>query len=244
MSRPDHDAVVVGSGPNGLAAAITLARAGRSVLVLEARETVGGGCRSAELTLPGYLHDVCSADPPARRRLPLLPLAPPRRPGRGAGPALRARWPIRSTTARRSRSSARWTETADGLGTDAAAYRRLMAPLVRDAEAILASVLAPPAAAAAAPDRAGAVRPERPALGHRPGAPLLRRSRAGAHRGPVGPLDAAAGGAPLGRVRAGARPARPRGGMAGRARRLPAAGRRAWRRTCGPSAARSSPATW
>jgi phytoene dehydrogenase-like protein len=60
-SRREYDAVVIGAGPNGLAAAITIAQAGRSVLVVESQDTVGGGARSAELTLPGFVHDVCSA---------------------------------------------------------------------------------------------------------------------------------------------------------------------------------------
>ena len=55
------DAVVIGSGPNGLSAAITLARAGREVVVYEAQDVIGGGAKSAELTLPGFVHDVCSA---------------------------------------------------------------------------------------------------------------------------------------------------------------------------------------
>src|SRR3954465_8242124 len=60
-NKVSYDAVVVGSGPNGLAAAIRLAQEKLSVLVLEANDTIGGGTRSAELTNPGFIHDVCSA---------------------------------------------------------------------------------------------------------------------------------------------------------------------------------------
>src|SRR5512132_4662327 len=73
-----YDAIIVGAGPNGLAAAITLARAGRAVLVLEAEPTVGGGARSAALTLPGFVHDICSAVHPLAVASPFfssLPLA-------------------------------------------------------------------------------------------------------------------------------------------------------------------------
>ncbi len=70
------DAIVVGSGPNGLAAAITLARAGCSVLVYEANATIGGGARSAELTLPGFLHDVCSAVHPLAAGSPFFKTLP------------------------------------------------------------------------------------------------------------------------------------------------------------------------
>ncbi len=66
------DAVVVGSGPNGLAAAVTIAGQGLSVIVLEAKDTIGGGTRTGELTLPGFLHDVCSAIHPLALASPFL----------------------------------------------------------------------------------------------------------------------------------------------------------------------------
>src|ERR1700712_3969043 len=56
-----YDAIIVGAGPNGLAAAIALAQAGRSVIVFEAQDVIGGGSRTKELTLPGFHHDICSA---------------------------------------------------------------------------------------------------------------------------------------------------------------------------------------
>src|SRR4051812_31887799 len=78
MSEHAWDAVVIGAGPNGLAAAIALAQAGRSVLVLEAEATLGGGARTAELTLPGFRHDICSTIQPLGVSSPFfstLPLA-------------------------------------------------------------------------------------------------------------------------------------------------------------------------
>src|SRR6266852_6628527 len=72
----EYDAIVVGSGPNGLASAITLARAGLSVLVLEANTTTGGGTRSAELTLSGFVHDVCSSVHPLAAGSPFLKTLP------------------------------------------------------------------------------------------------------------------------------------------------------------------------
>lgn len=126
----EHDAIVVGSGPNGLVAAVTLARAGWRVLVVEAQSRPGGGTRSEALTLPGVVHDVCSAIHPlalgsrALRELPLadhglewvhpeMPLVHPLDGGRAA-------------VLHRSVE-----ETAAGLGSDAAAYQRLVGPLVR-----------------------------------------------------------------------------------------------------------------
>ena len=72
VNKADYDAIVVGSGPNGLAAAITLQQAGLLVLLLEAKETIGGGMRSAELTLPHFVHDVCSAIHPLAASSPFL----------------------------------------------------------------------------------------------------------------------------------------------------------------------------
>ncbi|MEZ0284105.1 MAG: phytoene desaturase family protein [Thermoleophilia bacterium] len=138
-----HDAIVVGSGPNGLAAAITLAEAGRRVLVIEGAETVGGGCRSAELTLPGFVHDVCSAVHPLVAGSPFFRSLPLAEMGvELAHPEAPLAHPLPDGTAVMLERSV--TATAAGLGPDGAAYSDLVAPLVHDAGALIAGVLAPP----------------------------------------------------------------------------------------------------
>src|SRR5690348_12409112 len=127
------DAIVVGAGPNGLAAAIVLARAGLSVRVVEAAETVGGGARSAELTLPGFVHDVCSAIHPLGIASPLFRTLPLAEHGlEWIDPPAALAHPFDDGTAvllERRRDAA-----VSGLGEDEARWRRLFAPLARDAE--------------------------------------------------------------------------------------------------------------
>jgi phytoene dehydrogenase-like protein len=125
--RPD--AVVVGAGPNGLAAALRLAAAGLRVQVVEAAERPGGGMRTEELIRPGYHHDVCSTVQPMAAAAPFFrEFDLPSRGVRLVHPEINYAHPLdggRAAVARRSLE-----ETADGLGQDGAAYRRLFGPLV------------------------------------------------------------------------------------------------------------------
>jgi phytoene dehydrogenase-like protein len=138
----EHDAVVVGSGPNGLAAAITLAQAGCSVLVLEANATIGGGARSAELTLPGFVHDVCSAVHPLAAGSPFFKTLPLERFGlTWIQSEIPLAHPLDDGTAACLYRDV--DETAEKLGADARNYRRLMRPLVRDWEKLAPEFLQP-----------------------------------------------------------------------------------------------------
>ncbi|MBW8827451.1 MAG: NAD(P)/FAD-dependent oxidoreductase [Acidobacteria bacterium] len=139
MPSYDYDAVVVGSGPNGLAAAITLAEAGRSVIVLEGDATPGGGTRTAELTLPGFRHDVCSAIHPMGAASPLfdrLPLA-----SHGLDwvhPEVAVAHPLDDGTAVTLHRSLDETVVSVGHG-----WRRVFGPLVGGGRDLLDDVLRP-----------------------------------------------------------------------------------------------------
>lgn len=136
------DAVVVGSGPNGLAAAITMARAGCSVVVLEAADVAGGGCRSEELTLPGFVHDVCAAIHPLGVASPVFAGMPLADHGlEWVHPGAPAAHPLPDGYAAILHRSL--DATAESLGADAGAWRRLVGPLVRHWDDLTGSILAP-----------------------------------------------------------------------------------------------------
>ena len=136
------DAIVIGSGPNGLAAAIAIAQAGRSVLVVEAEPTMGGGVRSAQLTLPGFVHDVCSAVHPFARASPFFRTLPLESYGLEwiEPPAMLAHPFDDGGCAAIYRSIDR---TAGGLGVDGDAYRRLIGAVARSWPRIEDAVLGP-----------------------------------------------------------------------------------------------------
>lgn len=125
----EYDAVVVGAGPNGLAAAIVLAQAGLSVLVVEAKSTIGGGARSAELTLPGFIHDTCSAFHPLGVGGPFLSTLPLDKHGLSwIQPPVALAHPLddgRVALLERSIEA-----TGKTLGRDSGAYRCLFEPMV------------------------------------------------------------------------------------------------------------------
>lgn len=138
----NYDAVVVGAGPNGLGAALTLARAGRRVLLVEARPEVGGAVASAPLTLPGFVHDVGAAVFPMALASPLFSSLPLSRHGlRWVQPPIPLAHPLDGGRAAAIFRSVR--ATAAGLGRDGAAYARLLLPLAQGHEALLPAMLGP-----------------------------------------------------------------------------------------------------
>jgi phytoene dehydrogenase-like protein len=144
MDASGSDAIVVGGGPNGLAAAIVLARAGRSVELVEARDTVGGGTRSAELTQPGVIHDVCSAIHPLGRSSPLFRDLDLEAHGvRWIEPPIQIAHPLDDGRAGLVRRDIGATAESLADSADAEAYLRWMKPLVRDWELIVRELLGP-----------------------------------------------------------------------------------------------------
>lgn len=142
MAKHEFDAVVIGSGPNGLAAAITMQREGLSVLLIEGKETIGGGLRTAELTLPGFKHDVCSAIHPLAVGSPFFNSLPLKQYGlEYIYSPYAAVHPLDDGTAAILHSSL--AQTAAGFGVDQKAYMNLMQPLLTSWPDILPDILAP-----------------------------------------------------------------------------------------------------
>ena len=138
----DYDAIVVGSGPNGLAAAITLQHAGLSVLLIEAKKTIGGGMRSEELTLPGFVHDVCSAIHPMAATSPFFKTLPLERYGlQFINPTISLAHPFDDGSAALFYQSLHLT--AQALAEDGQSYLKLITPIVNDWPQISTDVLAP-----------------------------------------------------------------------------------------------------
>ena len=141
MSR--YDSVVVGAGPNGLAAAITLAQSGQSVLLIEANEVVGGGVRTAEITLPGFAHDLGSAIHPFAAASTFLRSLPLDQHGlTWIQPPIPLVHPFDDGTAATLHRSL--PHTAASLAIDAAAYRWLLGPVVANWDNIAQMILGPP----------------------------------------------------------------------------------------------------
>lgn len=142
LSKRDFDAVVIGSGPNGLAAAITLQQAGCSVLLLEGNKTIGGGLRSEELTLPGFTHDICSAIHPLAVGSPFFSSLPLKDHGlEFIFPPVAAAHPFDDGSAAMLTSSVE--ETSALLQADKEAYTHLIKPVVDNWSKIIQNILGP-----------------------------------------------------------------------------------------------------
>jgi phytoene dehydrogenase-like protein len=140
--RSRYDAVIVGAGPNGLAAGIVLAQAGRSVLIVEAAATPGGGARTAELTLPGFRHDICSAIHPLGVGSPFFrSLALDQHGLVWRHPELPVAHPLDGGKAGCLERSL--DATVERLGPDGPAYRRLVGPLVEHWDELIPDLLRP-----------------------------------------------------------------------------------------------------
>ncbi|AMR32214.1 FAD-dependent oxidoreductase [Mucilaginibacter sp. PAMC 26640] len=138
----DYDAVIVGSGPNGLAAAILMQQNGLNVLLLEGKDTIGGGLRTAELTLPGFKHDICSAIHPLAAASPYFKTLPLQDYGlRYIYPEIDAAHPLDNGTAAILKGGV--ADTAKLLGADEAIYRRILGSVAKAWPLIDSDVLGP-----------------------------------------------------------------------------------------------------